>query len=370
MRISASWVASLALVLCACGGKDGSTGVDAYNFMDAAGSGDSPITGDCPVFPSNFIFNTQIGALPVDPASDAYIGTIGSNKLHLDLGQDVDPTSDSYYGIPLQAVHGATMPWPTAKYTAVDSNDYDWTPADESDCGKVDHSIDSPCTHDPILPIPDVPLVEGGINTTPGQQPDGDHHMLIVDSDACRLWEVYHAYKTNGVWEIFGSATWDLKSSALRTADWSSTDAAGFPILPLLLKASEASSGTIKHALRFTIGSSKIAPRYIWPARHKTGTTSNASHPPMGQLFRLKASFVIPDNFGVQAKAILQAMKTYGMYVADGGSDWYVSGEPSKDWDDNTFTQVQSVTGDKFEAVDITAITSRAGFDPDSGAVP
>ena len=75
-------------------------------------------------------------------------------------------------------------------------------------------------------------------------------------------------------------------------------------------------------------------------------------------------------NYGVQAKAILQAMKTYGMYVADGGSDWYVSGEPSKDWDDNTFTQVQSVTGDKFEAVDITAITSRAGFDPNSGAVP
>ena len=370
MRISAWWVASLTLCA-ACGGKDGSSnGVDAYNFMDAAGSGDSPIVGDCPIFPNNNIFNTPIGALPADPASDAYIGTIGSGKLHLDLGQDVDPTSDTYYGIPYQAVHGMTIAWPTAKYAAVDTQDYDWKPAPESDCGKVDHSVDSPCSHDPILPIPDVPLVEGGINTTSGQTPDGDHHMLIVDSDGCRLWEVYHAYKTNGVWDIFGSATWDLKSNALRPADWSSTDAAGFPIMPLLLKASEASSGTIKHALRFTIGPSKIAPKYVWPARHQTDTTANAAHPPMGQLFRLKASFPIPDSYGVQAKAILQAMKTYGMYVADGGSDWYVSGEPSKDWDDNTFSQVQSVTGDKFEAIDISAITSRAGFDPNSGAVP
>src|ERR1700742_1351720 len=115
MRISASWVASLAVCLAACGGKDGSGDIDAYNFMDAAGSNDPPITGDCPVFPSNHIFNTQIGSLPVDPASDAYIATIGSNKLHLDLGQTVDPTSDTYYGIPFQAVHGMTMPWPTAK---------------------------------------------------------------------------------------------------------------------------------------------------------------------------------------------------------------------------------------------------------------
>jgi len=370
MRISASWVASLAALCAACGGKDGSAGADAYNFMDAAGSNDPPITGDCPVFPSNNIFNTPIGALPADPASASYITTIGSGKLHLDLGQDVDPTSDTYYGIPFQALHGTMMPWPTAKYAAVDTADYDWKPAPESDCATIDHGVEAPCAHDPILPIPDVPLVEGGINTTPGQQPDGDHHMVIVDSDACRLWEVYHAYKTNNVWQIFGSATWDLRKNDLRPADWSSTDAAGFPILPLLLKASEASSGTIKHALRFTIGPSKIAPRYVWPARHHTDTSANAAHPPMGQLFRLKASFVIPDNFGVQAKAILQAMKTYGMYVADGGSDWYVSGEPSKDWDDNTFSQVQSVTGDKFEAVDITAITSRAGFDPNSGAVP
>jgi hypothetical protein len=90
----------------------------------------------------------------------------------------------------------------------------------------------------------------------------------------------------------------------------------------------------------------------------------------MGQLFRLKASYAIPAGFHPQSVAILQAMKTYGMYIADGGSDWYISGEPSASWDDNVFSEVQSVTGDNFEAVDITAITSRAGFDPNSGAVP
>ncbi len=373
MRTPVMWVAPV--LLCtwvACGGKDGASGdVDAYNFMDAAGSGDSPITGDCPVFPANHIFNTQIGALPADPASDAYIATIGATKkLHLDLGTSVDPTSADYYGIPYNTVHGTTLAWPVAKYLAVDTQNYDWQPADESECATTSHDVQSPCTGDPILPIPDAPLVEGGINTTPGQQPDGDHHLLIVDSDSCRLWEIYHAYKTGGTWDVFGSAEWDLKKNDLRTADWTSADAAGFPILPLLLKASEASSGTIKHALRFTIGSSKIAPRYVWPARHNTNTSQNAAHPPMGQLFRLKASYQIPATFHPQAKAILQAMKTYGMYVADGGSDWYVSGEPSADWDDSTFSEVQSVTGDQFEAVDISAITSRSGFDPDSGAVP
>ena len=155
-----------------------------------------------------------------------------------------------------------------------------------------------------------------------------------------------------------------------RTAEWTSADAAGFPILPLLLKADEASSGVIKHALRFTIGSSKIRKQYVWPARHLTDTDMNTDHPPMGQLFRLKASYTIPAGFSTQSKAILQAMKSYGMYIADGGSDWYITGEPSAAWDDSVFDEVQSVTGDQFEAVDISAITSRSGFDPNSGAVP
>jgi hypothetical protein len=364
----------VAVLWVGCGGNnagnDGNS-VDAYTFTDGAGSGDSPIFGDCPIFPANHIFNTEIGALPVHPMSDAYISTIvGTKKLHLDLGQDVDPTSATYYGIPFQALHGTVTTWQTAKYFAVDTADYSWHPADESECGNAAHDVVAPCAADPILPIPTTPLVESGINTTADETPDDDHHMLIVDSDSCRLWEVYHAYKTNNVWDIFGSAEWDLRKNDLRTADWSSADAAGLPIMPLLLKASEASSGTIKHALRFTIGASKIAPSYVWPGRHNTDTTASTAHPAMAQLFRLKASFAIPATFSTQSKAILQAMKTYGMYLADGGSDWYISGEPSAAWDATVFDQVQSVTGDNFEAVDITAITSRSGFDPNSGAVP
>ncbi len=358
-------------IVAACGGSDdANNNVDAYNFMDAPAPGDSPIVGACPVFPSNHIFNTQIGALPVDPMSSAYVLTIGAKKIHLDLGTETDQSKDDYYGIPYNVVHGTTFTWPTAAFFAADTADYDWQPADESDCADGTHAVVSPCKPGaPILPIPASPLVESGINTSANQMPDDDHHMLIVDSDACRLWEVYHAY-SGSTWNIFGSATWDLRSNALRPADWTSTDAAGFPILPLLLRSDEASAGTIKHAVRFTIGSSKIRDTYVWPARHQTDTDMNANHPPMGQLFRLKATFPIPDSYNAQATAILQAMKTYGMYVADGGSDWYIQGEPSASWADDTFSQVQSVTGDQFEAVDITAITSRAGFDPDSAAVP
>ena len=98
--------------------------------------------------------------------------------------------------------------------------------------------------------------------------------------------------------------------------------------------------------------------------------TASTSLPPMGQLFRLKASYAIPAAFGVQSQAILQAMKIYGMYIADGGSDWFVSGEPSASWASATFSEVQSVTGGNFEAVDVTPITARAGFDVNSGAVP
>ena len=142
-------------------------------------------------------------------------------------------------------------------------------------------------------------------------------------------------------------------------------------MLPLLLRADEASSGAIHHALRFTITSSKIRSAYVWPARHlTTNGTSSTDLPPMGQAFRLQASYPIPSSFNVQSRAILQAMKTYGIYIADGGSDMYVTGEPSASWADDTFSQVQSVGSAQFEAVDLSPIAARAGFDPNSAAVP
>jgi hypothetical protein len=237
------------------------------------------------------------------------------------------------------------------------------------------HAVVSPCLASkapkPWLPIPVAPLVEGGIITDP-TQPYGDHHMLIIDSDVCRLWELYHCYpNTAGGWDIFGSSTFDLSSNALRPADWSSADAAGFPILPLLLLEMEASTGEIRHALRFTIDSSSIRNQYVWPARHLTSNGSmSSSLPPMGQLFRIKASYQIPSSYNTQSRAILQALKTYGMYIADGGSNLYIQGDPSAGWLDTTFSQVQSVGSSQFEAVDLSPIMNRAGFDANSAAVP
>jgi hypothetical protein len=357
------WNIVLVASLVACGG--GSNNNDGGNRSNpdgggggSDGSGGGASLGSCSIFPSDFIFNTPIASLPPDPNSTTYITTIGvSGKLHLDLGTETDQSKGDYYGIPSNVVSGNSLTWQTAKFN--DSDD-----GDESDCGNASHSVVSPCNASPVLPIPGSPLVEGGINTG-----DGDHHMLVVDADNCRLWELYNAEQPNS-WTIDQSSTWDLTSDALRPDTWTSADAAGFPIYPLLLRAAEADTGTINHAFRFTAQNADIRNTYVWPARHQANTGTSTSLPQMGQLVRLKASYQIPSSYNTQSKAILTAMQTYGMYLADNGSSWYVQGEPSADWQDDTFDQVQSVAGSNFEAVDITAITSRSGFDMDSGKVP
>ena len=332
-----------------------------------------PTIAGCPVLPVDHIFNTPIDTLPVHPLSEAFIKTIGgTRRLHLDLGRSTDQQAPDYYGIPYNIVNGASLSWTQVAYRSADP-EHTWNARAESDCASgAARAVVSPCTvEEPLLPIPAIPVVEGGINRAPDQQPYGDHHLLILDADECRLWEAFHAYSpAAGTWNIYGSAMFDLRSNALRPADWTSSDAAGFPILPLLLRADEANSGEIRHALRFTIPSNKIRGAYTWPARHRTNGTSASSLPPMGQLFRLKADHAIPASFGRQARAILQAMKTYGMYIADGGSPMYVTGEPSASWDDETIGQVQSVAASHFEAVDLTPIMNRPGFDASSGAVP
>lgn len=327
-----------------------------------------PLIGGCPVLPPDHVFNTRIDSLPVHPQSQAFLATIstGTRRLHLDLGQSEDQASDSYWGIPYNVVSASQAPWAAVTITS------DGAP-DESDCARADGSLVRPCTHltEPArLPIPAQPLVEGGISSNPAIY--NDHHILTLDTDRCMLWESYLSYlRPDGGWNIYGSAAFDLRSNALRPAGWTSADAAGFPILPLLLRADEATAGEIRHALRFTIQSQKIRTSYTWPARHLTrnGDASPAK-PPMGQLFRLKADYPIPDTYTVQAKAILTALKRYGMYIADGGSDMYITGTPSRLWSDATISQVQTVPHTAFEAVDLDAVATRSGFDRDSARVP
>ena len=361
------------LTLVSCGGNSETPATpDAPRFStdgrDPAGNG--PQLGGCPVLPDNHMFNTPIEQLPVDPNSAAYITTIGpTRRLHLDLGQQTDQQASDFYGIPYNVIAAATMTWPQIAYTSPDP-DLSWDPRPESDCAESNRSVVTPCTiASPRLPIPESVIVESGISTSSDHMPYADHHILVLDTDSCLLWEAYHAYRVNNAWEIFGSAVWDLRSNNLRPAGWSSADAAGFPILPLLLRPDEATSGEIKHAMRFTILTSKIRGSYTWPATHEASTNTSTNLPPYGQLFRLKSSFEIPSNWNTQSKAIATAMKKYGMYIADGGSDMYVSGAPGA-WEDNTFSQVQSIAASNFEAVDLGPIKARAGWSATSAAVP
>jgi hypothetical protein len=386
-------ISLLAVAVAACGSGGGGDGGDGDaadddgasdgNVTDPDGStgpdapvGPGPSIGDCPLLPADHLFNTPIDSLPVHPNSAAFITTIGTTRrIHLDMGTQTNQSAADFYGIPFNVVDGSTFSWPTVAFASTDP-DMSWNPRPEADCAVGGgHTLAQPCTAQaapaPLIPIPSNAIVEGGINTAANHLPYGDHHILVVDTATCWLWETYHSYLTGGVWNIFGSAAFDLRSNALRPADWTSADAAGFPILPLLLRADEASTGTIRHALRFTIASNKIRVAYVWPARHLTsnGTTST-NLPPMGQLFRLKSTYPIPVNATTQARAIMQALKTYGMYIADGGSDMYVTGDPSAAWQANTFSQVQAIDASQFEAVDLAPIMARSGWSVNSGRVP
>jgi hypothetical protein len=229
-------------------------------------------------------------------------------------------------GIPYNVISGSSA----TKYTL----DFDYS--DESDAGPY--------------PIPDNPNIEYS----------SDHHILIVDTDVCKLYEIYDASFSNGKWGGGSGAIWDLNSNTLRPADWTSADAAGLPILPGLVRYDEIAAGAIKHALRFTV---EDTAGYIWPARHQTDDPQDGV-PPMGARFRLKANYDI-SGFSPQIQILLQAMKTYGIILADNGSNWYVTGAPDDRWDNDMLHTLDVLTGNDFEAVD----TSVMMVDVNSGEV-
>ncbi len=371
-----------AVALAACGGSSGIP--DAGPQYDSGGGGGDvdaaplvgPTLGGCPLLPADHVFNTPIDDLPVHDNSDAFIAEIGgATTVHLDLGTETDQQGAEFYGIPYNLVHADDYAWPEVAFVSTDG-ELDWDPRPEADCATgTTHAFTQPCTAAnaaaPLIPIPASVIVEGGVSTAADQQPYGDHHILILDQDTCMLWETYHSYLNAGTWNIFGSAGFDLTSNALRPDGWTSADAAGFPILPLLLREDEASTGEIRHALRFTIETSSIRTSYTWPARHLTNNgTASLDLPEMGQLFRLKSTYEVPAGAGPQTIAIINALKTYGMYLADGGSNMYITGDPSADWADDTFADVQDIPASEFEAVDLAPLTSRAGWSEDSGRVP
>ena len=297
-------------------------------------SGEAPPTiAGCPVFPADNIWNTRIDTLPLHPNSAAYIATIGSdNGLHPDFGAGVwPPGSNSPIGIPFVVVPGDQPEVPV---------EFVWWP-EESDPGPY--------------PIPKNAPIEGGPDA------DGDRHVLVLQQGSCRLYELYAAYpQPDGSWQAGNGAVFDLHSHALRTAGWTSADAAGLAILPGLARFDEAAAGAILHALRFTAPQTREA--YLWPARHYASDLTGAQYPPMGLRVRLRAGYDL-SGFSPQSRVILQALKTYGMILADNGSPWYISGAPDERWDNDVLHELDRVKGIDLEAVDVSGLM----IDPDSG---
>ncbi len=194
-------------------------------------------------------------------------------------------------------------------------------------------------------PVPAGAPIEGG-----GKNGHGDKHVLVVQEGSCKLYELYKAhYKGAAGWAAASGAVFNLRSDALRPEGWTSTDAAGLPIFPLLARYPEAAAGQIDHALRVTVPESQNG--YIHPATHFASSSSNPNLPPMGLRLRLKASYSLA-GFSSESLVILEALKRYGLIVADNGSPWYITGAPNAHWNDEDLEQIKQVPGSAFEAVE------------------
>jgi hypothetical protein len=196
-------------------------------------------------------------------------------------------------------------------------------------------------------PIPKTVHIEGGAKS------DGDRHALLLDKDACKLYELFALNRKGSGWSAGSGAVWNLRTNALRPAGWTSSDAAGLPIFAGLARYDEVARGVIDHALRFTV--SRTRSEYVYPARHSASSSDDPSLPPMGLRVRLKAGVDI-SGYPKQARVVLQALKTYGMILADNGSNWYVSGAPSPKWSNDDLHTLGRITGADFEVVDTSSL--------------
>jgi len=281
-----------------------------------------PQAPTCPVFPATNPWNQRVDKLPVAPNSATIVAAIGAgDNVHADFGSGL--WEGGPIGIPITFVRGTqAKSRVTFEYVA------------DSDKGPY--------------PIPANVAIEGGRGS------DGDRHALIVDRDRCKLYELFALYPgSGGGWRAGSGAIFDLRSNKLRPAGWTSADAAGLPILPGLARYEDVAKGRIDHALRFTVQDTRRA--YVWPARHFASDKTDTSLPPMGMRFRLKQSYPVA-GFPPQARIVLQALKEYGMILADNGSDWYLSGAPHPKWSNDQLHTLHRVPGSAFEVVDASKL--------------
>ncbi len=283
------------------------------------------------MLPADDIWNARVDGLPVHSRSTAYLDSIGrATGLKADFGSGL--WQGGPIGIPFVTV-ASSQPRVSARFLYTD----------ESDPGPY--------------PVPTNAPIEGGTTA------DGDRHVLVVDQESCVLYELFRAFpRADGSWDADSGAVFPLRSHALRPAGWTSADAAGLPILPGLARYDEVAAGQVGHALRFTAALTQRA--YVWPARHYASRNTDPNVPPMGTRVRLKAAFPI-SGFSPRNQAILQALKTHGMILADNGSNWYISGAPDERWDNDELRALAAVRGEHFEVVDTASLM----LHPDSGQV-
>ena len=279
-----------------------------------------PLPGapSCPVFPADNPWNQRVDRLPVAKGSAGIIARIGlTDPVHPDFGSGL--YGGAPIGIPYAVVSSGTRRVPVS-----------FQYASESDRGPY--------------PLPRGVPIEGGYGSS------GDRHVIVVDRNSCRDYELFAAYPHDGGkrWTAGSGAIFNLRSDHLRPAGWTSADAAGLPILPGLARYGEVAAGSIDHALRFTAPCT--APRYVYPARHEASTCHGPNLPPMGLRVRLKASVKI-SGLPYQARVVAEALKRYGMILADNGSPWFISGAPDRHWNNDALHLLDRLTGRDFEVV-------------------
>ncbi len=315
------------------GGSPGGGNPSAACSALTTGQGES-LNGFVP-FPADNAWNTDISSAPVDPNSTAIINFIGATvPVHPDFGSGL--YNGSIIGIPYLVVGAQQGPVP------IDFTAY----GDESDPGP--------------MPIPLSAEIEGDPN--PGS---GDRHVLVIDNNNSWLYELYNADPQAAAWDAGSAAVWDLTADEQRPYTWTSADAAGLPIFSGLVRYDEVAAGVIQHALRFTLQSSQAA--FIPPASHWAANSTNALAAPMGMRLRLKASFDV-SSFSATNQVILNALKKYGMIMADNGSSMYISGAPDDRWDNDDLHNLGNVTASDFEVVQMSPIYTASNVP--TGALP
>jgi hypothetical protein len=283
-----------------------------------------PVIAGCQIFPASNWWNTDISSYPLDPRSSQYIQALPGN-LHPDFGHD------PHYGIPFNIVPRSQPKVPVTFGYASQSNPGPY-------------------------PIPPNAQIEGGRHAT------GDRHVLVLQKGVCKLYEMWDAYPIDGgkSWRAGSGAIFPLNTNKLRPNGWTSADAAGLPITPALVKCEEVQAGEIDHALRVTFTETQQG--YIHPATHFASDSRAKYLPPMGLRIRMKASYDISGITG-QAYVIAVAMKKYGMFVADNGSNWYFQGQGGRQascWNDNDLDQLKNIPNTAFEVVETGRIRRKS----------